>query len=166
MATISITLIPSPCRDVTGHFIGNVGLCIVLKQPFTSPNESTTVTSEQRIQVSDVTVNGTPLNVGQHCRTAVPTNVVLTSNAGYDVTKGGVLSGNITIPPFTGCGVGENLDPLLTASISGPGNFVQLTQGPTCARFLPTGLVNANCRIPPGPGHKFGVPKFYPKVKH
>jgi hypothetical protein len=165
-ATISITLIPVPCRDVTGHFIGNVGLCIVLKQPFTSPNESTTVTSEQRIQVSDVTVNGTPLNVGQHCRTAVPTNVVLTSKAGYDVTKGGVLSGNVTIPPFTGCGVGENLDPLLTASISGPGNFVQLTQGPTCARFLPTGLVNANCRIPPGPGHKFGVPKFFPKVKH
>jgi hypothetical protein len=165
-ATISITLIPRACRDVTGHLIGKVGLCIVLRQPFTSQTEFTTVTSEQEIRAYDVTVNGVPLNVGQHCQTAASFPVTLTSNANYDVTKGGVLSGDVTIPPFKRCGVGENLDPLLNAAISGPGNFVQLTQGPTCAKFLPTGQVNSNCRIPPGPGHKFGVPKFYPVPVH
>ena len=165
-ATLTITVIPSDCRDVTGHLIGKVGLCIVLKEPLSSTREFTTVTSEQQFRIYDVTVNGTPLNVGPHCQTPVPTKVVLTSNAHYDVTKGGVLSGDVTLPPFAGCGVGETLDPLLNAAISGPGNFVQLTQGPTCARFLPTGQVNANCRIPPGPGHKYGVPKFYPKPKH
>lgn len=165
-ATISITLVPVPCRDVTGRFIGMVGLCIILRQPLSSQVEATTVTSEQRIRIYDVTVNGVPLNVGPNCHTTVPTKVVLTSNAGYDVTRGGVLSGLVTIPPFTGCGMGENLDPLLNASIAGAGNLVKLTQGPTCARYLPTGQVNVNCRIPPGPGHKFGVPKFYPKVQH
>jgi hypothetical protein len=163
-ATLRITVLPTDCRDVTGHLIGKVGLCIILKEPFSSLVQFTTVTSEQQIQVYDVTVNGTPLNVGAHCQTAAPAKVVLTSNAGYDVTKGGVLSGNITIPPFTGCGVGENLDPLLTASISGPGNFVKLTQGPTCAKFLQSGVVNQYCRIPPGaPGYPYGLPKFYPK---
>jgi hypothetical protein len=38
----------------------------------------------------------------------------------------------ITVPPFTGCGVGENLDPIFNATISGPGNFVKLTQGTLC----------------------------------
>jgi hypothetical protein len=165
-ATLTITVIPTDCRDVTGHLIGKVGLCIVLKEPLSSTRQFTTVTSEQKFRIYDVTVNGTPLDVGQHCQTPVPAAVVLTSNAHYDVTKGGVLSGDVTIPPFTGCGVGENLDPLLNAAIAGPGNFVQLTQGPTCAKFLPTGQVNANCRIPPGPGHKYGVPKFVPKPKH
>jgi hypothetical protein len=165
-ATLTITVIPSDCRDVTGHLIGKVGLCIVLKQPFTSSVQFTTVTSEQQFRIYDVTVNGTPLDVGPHCETPVPTKVVLTSNAHYDVTNGGVLSGDVTIPPFTGCGVGENLDPLLNSAIAGPGNFVQLTQAPTCAKVLATGQVNANCRIPPGPGHKYGVPKFYPTPVH
>jgi hypothetical protein len=165
-ATLRITVIPTDCRDATGHLIGKVGLCIVLKQVFPSTVEFTKVTSEQQIQVYDVSVNGVPLNVGAHCQTVVPAKVDLTSDAQYDVTQGGVLSGNITIPPFTGCGVGENLDPLLNASISGPGNFVKLTQGPTCAKYLPSGQVNDNCLIPPGQGRKYGVPKYYPKVQH
>lgn len=40
----------------------------------------------------------------------------------------------MTIPAFKGCGAGgENLDRLLTASISGPGNYIKQIQGQTCA---------------------------------
>jgi len=56
---------------------------------------------------------------------------------GYTVSTGGPLTGMLTIPPFTGCGVTENLDPLLTGSISGSGNFVKLTQGKLCGPSQP-----------------------------
>ena len=45
---------------------------------------------------------------------------------------GGPLEGTVTIPTFTGCGVTENLDPLFTGSISGPGNLARAIQGKPC----------------------------------
>jgi hypothetical protein len=96
------------------------------------------------VRVTNVTVNGVPLNVGTQCRTASPVNLVLTGKGdntipprGYTVPTGGPLSGMVTIPPFTKCGVTENLDPLLTGSISGPGNFVKMTQGKLCGPSQP-----------------------------
>ena len=170
-ATLEISQIPFTCRDITGQIIGKVDLCIVLKQALVVGPGSTyavTATSLAQIRVRDLTVNGTRLNVGRHCQTAVPAKLVLKANSQgqYSVLDGGVLSGFVTIPSFTRCGVGENLDPLLNASVSGPGNFVKLTQGPTCAKIVLSGVVNGNCLIPPGPGHKYGVPKFIPKPKH
>jgi hypothetical protein len=53
------------------------------------------------------------------------------------VNTGGFLSGTATIPPFHGCGSGENLDPLFTASLSGPGNYIRVTQGPICDTTSP-----------------------------
>ncbi|MFD3324919.1 DUF6801 domain-containing protein [Streptomyces sp. NPDC058701] len=108
------------------------------------------------LRVLDVKVNGTPLDVGPSCRTQTPLSspepdpatypgphlVMLgkgqlingTDATGYVLTSGGPLTGEVTIPPFTGCGVGgEDLDRLLTASISGPGNYVKQIQGQTCA---------------------------------
>jgi len=38
----------------------------------------------------------------------------------------------VNIPPFHDCGVGENLDPIFNAAISGPRNFNLLTQGAVC----------------------------------
>ena len=113
--------------------------------------------------MAGLAVNGTPLNVGRHCQT-VPATVTLTGRTPqYTLLDGGPLTGYVTIPRFTGCGVGENLDPLLTASVSGPRNFVILTQGPLCEKF-PGTPANANCRIPPGaPGYPYGLPKYYPK---
>jgi hypothetical protein len=75
-ATLTITVIPTDCRDVTGHLIGKVGLCIVLKEPLSSTRQFTTVTSEQQFRIYDVTVND-PLNVGQYRQTPVPAKVVL-----------------------------------------------------------------------------------------
>lgn len=108
------------------------------------------------LRVLDVKVNGTPLDVGPSCRTQTPLSspepdpatypgphlVMLgkgqlingTDATGYVLTSGGPLTGEVTIPPFTGCGAGgEDLDRLLTASISGPGNYVKQIQGQTCA---------------------------------
>jgi hypothetical protein len=90
------------------------------------------------IHVSQVAVNGVPLDVGQHCGTAQPMRAVLTGRgtnspvSGYTLALGGPLTGEVTIPSFVNCGVGENLDPLLTASISGPANFQLITQGTLC----------------------------------
>jgi len=105
------------------------------------------------VRVTDVTVNGVPLNVGTRCRTASPLNLALIGKGkntippqGYTVPTGGPLAGTITIPPFVDCGVSENLDPLLTGSISGPGNFVKMTQGKLCGPSQP-----ANWTCPPPP---------------
>ncbi|MHC8563862.1 hypothetical protein ACW23B_24965 [Streptomyces albidoflavus] len=50
------------------------------------------------------------------------------------MSSGGPLTSEVTIPAFTGCGTddGEDLNRLLTASISGPGNYVKQIQGQVC----------------------------------
>ncbi|MEU6619941.1 DUF6801 domain-containing protein [Streptomyces litmocidini] len=108
------------------------------------------------LRVLDVRVNGTRLDVGPGCRTEKPLtspepdpvkhpgdHLVLlgkgqlingTDATGYLLTGGGPLTGEVSIPAFKGCGAGgENLDRLLTAAISGPGNHIRQIQGQTCA---------------------------------
>ncbi|PXY27080.1 hypothetical protein BAY60_11380 [Prauserella muralis] len=101
------------------------------------------VTAQARmwLELSDVRVNGVPLDVGDDCRSAEPIDVVLAGGSAntipqnpdeYTVPFGGVLSGSVDIPPFSGCGATEDLDPLLTGTISGPDNDVKVTQGRPC----------------------------------
>jgi hypothetical protein len=104
--------------------------------PFPIKVVATTTVS---IGMTNVKVNGVPLAVGPHCGTASPVTLRLVGKGfntdpprGYTVPTGGALQGRITIPRFSGCGVGENLDPLFTGSISGKGNFVKQTQGKLC----------------------------------
>ena len=94
-----------------------------------------------RLSISNVKVNGVPLNVGPNCQTVRPVTIELLGRApGYALQTGGPLDGNVNIPAFKDCGVGENLDPLfgtmrhgvLVGSISGPRNFSILTQGSLC----------------------------------
>ncbi|MFI6689004.1 DUF6801 domain-containing protein [Streptomyces sp. NPDC050485] len=111
------------------------------------------------LHLSDVLVNGTPLDVGPNCRTTKPVysddpdpaqntkdHMVLLGQLkkgkdtvwrGYSLSRGGPLTGSVTVPPFTGCGVGEDLSPLFTASVSGPGNAVKQNQGAPCASGIP-----------------------------
>ncbi|MFC8216737.1 DUF6801 domain-containing protein [Streptomyces sp. NPDC057362] len=112
------------------------------------------------LHVLDLELNGTPLDVGSECRTETslvsedpdPANfpgdhLVLYGRGelligqpatGYLLLSGGVLAGEATIPAFTGCGTdGEDLDRLLTASVSGPGNLIKQVQGQTCAIAAP-----------------------------
>lgn len=104
------------------------------------------------LRISNVSVNGVPLNVGLHCQTATPFVLHLIGVPPfYDVnTQHGVLTGTVTVPPFKGCGVAENLDPIFTASVSGPGNFVKVTQALPCFPIQP----------PPNPAcHPVAIPK-------
>lgn len=95
--------------------------------------EQSTVVSQLSIRIHDVLVNGQPLDVGPRCESATPMTVTLLGKApDYTVNTGGPLTGTATIPPFSGCGVGEDLDPIFNASISGPGNFMKLIQGVPC----------------------------------
>ncbi|MEU4143798.1 DUF6801 domain-containing protein [Streptomyces parvulus] len=111
--------------------------------------------------VTELEVNGTPLDVGPDCRTETsltsvdpdPANhpgdhlvlygrgeqLIGQEATGYLLLSGGTLSGETAIPAFTGCGTadGEDLDRLLTASVSGPGNHIKQVQGQTCAIAAP-----------------------------
>lgn len=116
-------------------------ITIVSVSGVTAPPFPITVTATSRVllRVSNVRVNGVPLAVGPGCRPAAPLRLVLVARGentspprGYTVSTGGALQGKVTIPPFIDCGVTQNLDPLLTGTISGRGNFVKLTQGKLC----------------------------------
>ncbi|WP_028661770.1 DUF6801 domain-containing protein [Saccharomonospora saliphila] len=86
------------------------------------------------LRLDDVTVNGTPLDVGDDCRTRTPLDVSLTADYPGDYTpdQGGFLDGFLDIPPFSGCGTEEDLDPLMTNLVSGERYYVKMTQGRIC----------------------------------
>ncbi|NKZ09152.1 DUF6801 domain-containing protein [Actinomadura latina] len=83
------------------------------------------------IRIYDVQVNGTPLDVGPRCRTARDVDITLKGQM-PNILQGGILDGAFTIPPFSGCGVGENLDPLFSGTVAGPGNLLRVSLGSTC----------------------------------
>ncbi|MFF4170614.1 DUF6801 domain-containing protein [Streptomyces sp. NPDC001744] len=120
------------------------------------------------LHVLDVEVNGTKLDVGPSCRTVTPlsspepdptrypgNHLVLVGRSlqdpaiglfGYSLTTGGPLVGEVTIPAFKSCGAnGENLDRLLTASISGPGNYIKQIQGQTCGILTAPPSLDRQC---------------------
>jgi hypothetical protein len=145
-ATLMVTeLTPIRIRSVSG----------ITAPPYPITVQATTTV---RIRISDVDVNGVPLAIGPRCRPVTTTRLTLIGRGdntipprGYTVPTGGPLSGRLTIPAFTDCGITENLDPLLTGSISGPGNFVLMTQGKLCGPAQPQ---NWTCPPPvPKPIH-------------
>lgn len=120
------------------------------------------------IRLSDLRVDGNPVDLGSSCRTSRPVDLALWGEPGYIALSGGLLSQRsgletgsgtvvplrtpgypetnssiyfedegrmlpdstgVTIPPFTGCGTTEDLDPLVTAMASGPDNPVTVAQG-------------------------------------
>jgi hypothetical protein len=88
------------------------------------------VTGLVDVRISRVMVDEVPLHVGPNCHSATPMRLRLTGGKKYDLFQGGLLKGVVTIPPFVGCGThGDNLDPLLNGTISGPGNRLRQIQG-------------------------------------
>ncbi|HEV3379394.1 MAG TPA: hypothetical protein VG142_00170 [Trebonia sp.] len=125
---------------------------------------SVVTSSPVTLRVGDVKVDGTTFNVGSDCRTTGPltspdspvTPDELVISGGETpgdpepldtVTEGGAMEGLATIPTFTGCVTprGENLDPLLDATISGPGNLIKIIQGPLCGSVGTEGGVIPPC---------------------
>jgi hypothetical protein len=113
-----------------------IGTMNVIGVGTASALSSNTAWSLMALRIYDVKVNGHALAVGPHCQTVRPVLIKLTGLSSgvqpYSLQSGGPLTGQVTIPPFTGCGVTENLDPLFTGTVSGPGNYTKLTQGPLC----------------------------------
>jgi hypothetical protein len=85
----------------------------------------------------------------------------------FHPTKGGELTGTMTIPAFTGCttAAGDDLSRLLTLSVSGADNPVKARVGFQC----PYNVDNANAPAPPGAsnprlatGHAGTPPLWHP----
>jgi hypothetical protein len=136
--------VPSTAKmQLTQLGLGFADIKLNLTDP-TGVTNSATVTGRYSARLYDATVNGVRLDLGPNCTTATPLEIELHGKPPtYLLTGGGPLSGMVTIPPFSGCGVTEDLDPLITGMVSGGGNFVKLTQGSICT------LTGANNGCPP-----------------
>ncbi|MFI9812109.1 hypothetical protein [Saccharothrix variisporea] len=80
--------------------------------------------SQLHIKLSEVHVNGQPLDVGPDCKTATPASIDL--EGPFDLAKI-PMKATFTIPPFAGCQGAEKLDPLFSGLISGPDNKLEMT---------------------------------------
>ncbi|WP_394434599.1 DUF6801 domain-containing protein [Streptomyces sp. SGAir0957] len=117
----------------------------------------------QTLRIRSVKVNGTTLPVGPDCRTEKAFRVTLRGTINDDgsgsytnVLAGGLLTGKVDIPAFTGCGTGgENLNRLFTAAISGPDNLIAMNQAPVCSPELQFGCPPV---VPPLPPIKLSAP--------
>lgn len=106
------------------------------------------ITGTVVVQLTDVTVDRQPIDVGPACQTRAtmdlsevpgyyaqntPTIPPVEHKPGEWLPLSNITSyvtaGHIDLPAFTGChNGGDNLDPLITAMVSGPNNPVQITQ--------------------------------------
>jgi len=75
------------------------------------------------IRLSETKVDGKVLDVGPNCKTQSPMIIKIKGLIGLqDTAPPTTLKSGFDIPPFSGCGVREDLDKLITGMISGPGN--------------------------------------------
>ncbi|MFJ2089281.1 DUF6801 domain-containing protein [Streptomyces sp. NPDC087901] len=148
-ATLEMTQIP-PRTDTPDA--PNVHVHTVTDLTTFTTKAVTTIDVKLVLRLRDVEVNGVPLEVGDNCRTERPFtlplegvgNVVGGVLDGYQLTAGGPLTGSVTIPPFQGCGVDEDLDSLFTASLSGVPGFVKQIQGAPCIASASNGCGSDN----------------------
>ncbi|HEY9564745.1 MAG TPA: hypothetical protein VIR30_13345 [Nocardioides sp.] len=108
--------------------------------------EDSTITGELQARISDMTVDGVPIPLGENCRTAENIEVVLDgrgytsemppnpihpepelntwhTSEFYTSINGGKMVGNTSMPEFVGCGAGaEDLSALISGMSSSPEN--------------------------------------------
>lgn len=80
------------------------------------------ITIPLRIRARDAKQDGVPINAGKNCRTASTAPIRMSGDVSLVPGEETVLESTYPIPPFTGCGTTEDLDPLLTGLVSGPQN--------------------------------------------
>ena len=124
--------LPVPIRlvQVLKQFGGNIGKQLV---------GDAEGGGEVSVRVSDLKVDGVPVDLGASCITATPARLDLVGNGyvigggapprdpnvNFNAALGGRLNGMIDLPAFIGCGVGsEDLSPMVTGLVSGPDNPV------------------------------------------
>ncbi|UQS25771.1 hypothetical protein L1857_24660 [Amycolatopsis thermalba] len=85
------------------------------------------LTVRVNLVVSDVRQDGVPIAVGANCRTVSPLVIPMKGQTSLLPGSKSTIESTFDIPAFSGCGVSEDLDPLLTGLISGPGNKMTTT---------------------------------------
>lgn len=84
-------------------------------------------TSKITMKLISLSVAGIPVPLGSSCETSTPVVVGLTSQPGFSVLNGGVVSGTYTLPSFANCGLATLL---INLTLPGPNNTISLTLGP------------------------------------
>src|SRR5699024_5552635 len=104
------------------------------------------LTGRVDVNLMSLTVDGVDVPLGGKCRATEPAEIEVShapehspdvsgfhpalppsnTTKRFNARLGGLLSGTIDIAPFVDCGKNEDLDPLLTALISGPDNPVEV----------------------------------------
>ena len=124
--------------------------------------EAAEASGSVRVRVLELSVDGVDLGLRASCQSRAPATLTLSSKEGFvdrqpsgadpleehkawsdDLSErglfanlaGGRLDGTVEIPPFSNCrsATGEDISPLLTASVSGPANSVSITTPNTTA---------------------------------
>ncbi|MFS2293946.1 MAG: hypothetical protein FWJ90_14800 [Actinomadura sp.] len=148
----------SPPRSEEGDPItGN--LRVLQRQPLAIPDPTVEIDQIRaaayvRIKAGQAEVNGVPLDLGDKCMTS-PTLLSATGLLGtlrtglIDYERGqSLIAEDFVIPPFSGCGEDEDLSPILTASVSGAGNYANLESGPWCRIDLDFNCVDGAGALP------------------
>lgn len=124
--TGALTLPPADSYFVTFGFMpATATITVASTAPVQSVLLNGTLTATIRVAfgLTNAKVQGVPLNVGTDCRSDEA--VIVQSGPFASPLATGTISGTFTIPPFHHCGVTENLDPLFTGLVSGPGNTLR-----------------------------------------
>jgi hypothetical protein len=85
-----------------------------------------TTTSMITMRIVDLKVAGIDLPVGNACQTSSPVTVMLSSQPGFNILKGGTFAGTYTIPKFANCGLNTLL---INLTVPGSGNTISFTLG-------------------------------------
>ncbi|WP_037309859.1 hypothetical protein [Amycolatopsis orientalis] len=120
-ATGDVELIPD--GDATGTVEVKTGATTGCKAVGTNLCADSDVTNKMFIKLSNVKVDGKVLDVGPNCRTAqsVVVNIKALVPLAFPAPPVKVTT-TFPTPGFAGCGGREDLSPLLTGLVSGPGN--------------------------------------------
>ncbi|WP_240490658.1 hypothetical protein [Amycolatopsis vancoresmycina] len=112
-----------PDGDAAGTATVHTGKDKDCKATQTNICADTDVTAKVFIKLSDVEVDGHPLDVGSDCRTAQPAAVTIKALVPISPPAPPVkVTSTFTTPPFAGCVGHEDVSRLLTGLVSGPGN--------------------------------------------
>jgi len=127
-SSATLTMPPATASTTVLGFIP-VSATTVINQvaPATGTVTATGITSTATVtlQITNLTVFGVSLPVGDSCMTS-PFTISLASDPGFTVSGGGPVSGMFTIPHFHHCGLNTLL---LNLTIPGSGNSINLTLG-------------------------------------
>ena len=82
----------------------------------------TDVVAKLFVRLSNVKQDGIDLKVGNNCRTEVSAEIPIHAVIKLEVGATATTQATFGMPRFNGCGTTENLDPLFSGLVSGPGN--------------------------------------------